>query len=159
MINFPMALLFISLIITFSIAYFQGNGMTPERAFIAYSVAIGINLIFSGLSHIFVPEIVAKAIGWKPCSEFQHEIGIANIAFGILSLLNYFTKYSALYSIIATTIWFWGNAVGHILSYLKTKNSSSGNIGWALYFDIFMPIIYFLLYYNILHDKIIKLMF
>jgi hypothetical protein len=148
MINLPMLILTVSLLITFLIAFIYGKGITKTKAFIAYTVAIGFYLIFAGFGHIFVPEIVAKGIGWKPSPEFQYEVGIANLVVGILSLLSYFTLRGALQTVIATTLWLWGNAIGHILSYIKTKNSASGNIGWAFYLDIIIPIISIVLYNN-----------
>ena len=149
MISLPIIILIISLIITFTVAYFQGNGMTRERALIAYLVSTGISMIFGGIGHIFFPSIVSKNIGWKVAPEFQFEIGIANIAFGILSLLTFFYRKEFIIStIIATSIWGWGNSVGHIHSYLKEGNISPGNTGWVLYFDILMPLISIFLYKN-----------
>lgn len=155
MISLPIIILIISLLLTFTVAYFQGNGMTRERALIAYLVATGISLIFGGIGHIFAPLKVSKQIGWKVAPQFQFEIGIANIAFGILSLLTFFyRKEFILSTIIATTIWGWGNSIGHIQSYLKEGNSSPGNTGWALYLDTLMPLISIFLYINIYHKYI-----
>jgi len=155
MISLPIIILIISLLLTFTVAYFQGNGMTRERALIAYLVATGISLIFGGIGHIFAPLKVSKQIGWKVAPQFQFEIGIANIAFGILSLLTFFyRKEFILSTIIATTIWGWGNSIGHIKSYLKEGNSSPGNTGWALYLDTLMPLISIFLYKNVYHKYI-----
>jgi len=155
MISLPIIILIISLLLTFTVAYFQGNGMTRERALIAYLVATGISLIFGGIGHIFAPLKVSKQIGWKVAPQFQFEIGIANIAFGILSLLTFFyRKEFILSTIIATTIWGWGNSIGHIQSYLKEGNSSPGNTGWALYLDSLMPLISIFLYINVYHKYI-----
>ena len=155
MISLPIIILIISLLLTFTVAYFQGNGMKRERALIAYLVATGISLIFGGIGHIFAPLKVSKQIGWKVAPQFQFEIGIANIAFGILSLLTFFyRKEFILSTIIATTIWGWGNSIGHIQSYLKEGNSSPGNTGWALYLDSLMPLISIFLYINVYHKYI-----
>ena len=155
MISLPIIILIISLLLTFTVAYFQGNGMTRERALIAYLVATGISLIFGGIGHIFAPLKVSKQIGWKVAPQFQFEIGIANIAFGILSLLTFFyRKEFILSTIIATTIWGWGNSIGHIQSYLKEGNSSPGNTGWVLYLDTLMPLISIFLYINVYHKYI-----
>jgi len=155
MISLPIIILVSSLIITFTVAYFQGSGMTRERALIAYLVATGFSMIFGGIGHIFFPSIVAKQIGWKVSPHFQFEIGIANIAFGILSMLTFFyRKEFILSTIIATTIWEWGNSIGHIHSYLKDTNVSPGNTGWALYFDILLPLISIFLYKNVYHKYI-----
>jgi hypothetical protein len=155
MLSLPIIILLSSLIITFTIAYFQGNGMTRERALIAYLVSTGFSMIFGGIGHIFFPAMVAKQISWKVAPQFQFEIGIANIAFGILSLLTFFyRKEFILSTIIATTIWGWGNSIVHILSYLKDKNVSPGNTGWALYLDLLFPLISIFLYKNVYNKYI-----
>ena len=155
MVSLPIIILIISLIITFTVAYFQGNGMTRERALIAYLVATGISLIFGGLGHIFAPLKVSKQIGWKVAPQFQFEIGIANLTIGILSMLTFFYRREFILStIIATTIWGWGNSIVHIRSYLKEGNISPGNTGWALYLDLLMPLISIFLYKNVYHKYI-----
>jgi hypothetical protein len=141
----PLVLLIIFLVIAFSIVAWMG--FTKKRALIAFLIASGCSLLFAGISHIFVPGIVADNIGWNVCPEFQYEIGIANILIGILLIFSfYFDNQWILAGIVASTIWGWGNALGHIISYKKTKNKKSGNVGWALYLDIFLPLISIILY-------------
>ena len=141
----PLLLLIIFLVIAFSIVAWMG--FTKKRALIAFLIASGCSLLFAGISHIFVPGIVADNIGWNVCPEFQYEIGIPNILIGILLIFSfYFDNQWILAAIVASTIWGWGNALGHIISYKNTKNKKSGNIGWALYLDIFLPIISIILY-------------
>jgi len=145
MIPLPVILFSIFLIIAFSIVAWKG--FTKQRVLLAFLIASGASMIFGGISHIFVPNIVAKNIGWPVCPQFQFEIGIANILVGILLILTYkFDNDWILAAIVASTIWGWGNALGHVISYKKDKNKSSGNIGWALYFDILLPIISIILY-------------
>jgi hypothetical protein len=155
MVSLPIIILGISLLFTFTVAYFQGNGMTRERALIAYFVATGFSLIFGGIGHIFAPLTVAKQIGWKVAPQFQFEIGIADIIFGILSMLTFFyRKEFILSTIIATTIWGWGNSIGHIHSYLKEGNDSPGNAGWILYLGLLSPLISIFLYKNMYNKYI-----
>ena len=117
----PLLLLIIFLVIAFSIVAWMG--FTKKRALIAFLIASGCSLLFGGISHIFVPGIVANSIGWDVCPEFQYEIGIANILIGILLIFSfYFDNQWILAAIVASTIWGWGNALGHIISYKKTKN-------------------------------------
>jgi hypothetical protein len=144
-IPIPVILFSIFLIIAFSIVAWKG--FTKQRVLLAFLIASGASMIFGGISHIFVPTIVAQNIGWPVCPQFQFEIGIANILVGILLILTYkFDHDWILAAIVASTIWGWGNALGHVISYKKDKNKSSGNIGWALYFDILLPIISIILY-------------
>jgi hypothetical protein len=145
MLDLPVILFIIFLILTFSIVAWKG--FSKKRVLLAFLITSGLSLLFAGISHIFMPDIVAKNIGWKSCPEFQYEIGIANILISILLLCSfYFDNQWILAAILASTIWGWGNAIGHIISYKKTKNTKSGNIGWVLYFDIFLPIISIILY-------------
>ena len=145
MLALPIILLSLFLIFFFSIVVWKG--FTKKRVLIAFLLATGCSLVFAGISHIFVPDIVANNIGWDVCPEFQYEIGIANILIGTLLILSfYFDNQWILAAIVASTIWGWGNALGHIISYIKNKNKKSGNIGWALYFDIFLPLISIILY-------------
>jgi hypothetical protein len=145
MLALPIILLSLFLIFFFSIVVWKG--FTKKRVLIAFLLATGCSLVFAGISHIFVPDIVANNIGWDVCPEFQYEIGIANILIGTLLILSfYFDNQWILAAIVASTIWGWGNALGHIISYNKHKNKKSGNIGWALYFDIFLPLISIILY-------------
>jgi hypothetical protein len=152
MIPLPLILFSIFLIIAFSIVAWKG--FTKYRVLIAFLIASGASMIFGGLSHIFVPNIVSQNIGWVSCPEFQYEVGIANILIGILLVLSYnFDNDWILAALVASTIWGWGNALGHIISYKKTKNKSPGNMGWALYIGIFPPIISIILYMIYKYDK------
>jgi len=152
MIPLPLISFIILLIIAFSIVAWKG--FTKYRVLIAFLMASGVNMMLGGLSHIFVPNIVSQNIGWASCPEFQYEVGIANILVGILLLLSYnFDNDWILAAIVASTIWGWGNAIGHIISYKKTKNKSPGNTGWALYIGVLLPIINIILYMINKYDK------
>ena len=145
--NLPIIILVTSFLICIGIAY--RHGLTKERILIAFLVSNGISLIFGGLSHIFVPKIVADNIGWQTSKNFQYEIGIANIILGILCVSTiYYRGNWILSAILATSLWGWGNAIGHLLSWKNEGNTKEGNIGWVFYLDIFLPIISIILYYN-----------
>ena len=145
MLQLPVILFSILLILAFSFVAWQG--FTKHRILLAFLISSGMSMLFGGMSHIFVPDIVAKNIGWKTCPEFQYEIGISNIIIGILLIMTfYFSNDWILAAVISSTIWGWGNAIGHIISYTKTNNKSPGNTGWVLYFNIFIPLISIILY-------------
>ena len=145
MIPLPIILACVFLIIAFSIVAWKG--FTKKRVLFAFLIATGCSLVFGGISHIFIPGLVAKNIGWNTCKEFQYEVGIANILVGILLICSFkFDNNWALAAILASTIWGWGNGIGHIISYTKTKNKNAGNMGWILYCDFLIPLISIILY-------------
>jgi hypothetical protein len=145
-------------------------GLTKLNILVSFLVASGFSLLLAGLTHIFQPQIAAKNIGWITNKHFQYEVGIANILVGLLCIGTLFFKQAQgkqaqgkqaqgkqaqggnqlwiLSAVVASTIWGWGNAIGHILSYLQEGNTNPGNIGWALYLDIFVPLTSILLYLN-----------
>jgi len=141
----PLIILAVSFGVALGVAY--NYGLTKEHILIAFLVSNGISLILGGLSHILVPNIVASGIGWKTCPPFQYEVGIANIILGILCLGTiHFRDSWILSTIVATSLWGFGNAIGHIMSLVNDGNRSPGNTGWALYLDIFLPITSIILY-------------
>jgi hypothetical protein len=105
---------------------------------------IGVGSIFSGLTQVFSPEMVAQSVGW-PNTPFLREVGFANISYGILGLLS--IRYRSFWAptIIAYTVFMWGAAIGHILNIQQTGNVAAGNAGTVLYLDILMPIFFIIL--------------
>jgi len=144
-INVPLLFLVVFLIITYSVAL--QKGLTPENILIAFLVGTGLSQFMGGMGHIFSPTRVAKSIGWPASPRFQYEVGIANIVVGLLCISTiYFRDNWILASIVASAIWGWGNAIGHILSWYYDDNTKGGNIGLMLYLDIFIPLISIILY-------------
>lgn len=107
---------------------------------------VGIGSIWAFMGHVFFANEVAAIIGWPPGSPFQFEIGIANLAFGVLGLLclkirdNFWIA-----TIIGFSVFYLGAAYGHIQNFLQTGNTAPGNIGFALYIDILVPIVLIIL--------------
>ena len=147
--NFPVLFLIIFLITAFGITAFFYK-LTKLNILLSFLAATGSSLLLAGAGHIFSPKIVAQNIGWQMNKYFQFEIGMANILVGVLCISTVFFKHAWLLpAITASTIWGWGNALGHILAYVQEGNKKPGNIGWALYLDIFLPLIAILLYLNL----------
>ena len=144
-INIPIISLIISYIITFSVAAFKG--LTLKRSLLAFIVGSGLGFIIGGLGHIFSPTIVAEGIGWPVSPYFQYEVGIANIMVGVLCIGTiFFNDDWILASIVAMTIWGYGNMIGHLISFFNDGNKNPGNIGWVLYLSTLTPIIGIILF-------------
>lgn len=105
-------------------------------------VMVGIGSIWAFMGHVFMADMVAATIGWPAGSPFQFEVGIANLSYGILGLLcwkfrdNFWTA-----TVTALSIFYLGDAYGHIINTMQTGNTAPGNTGFALYIDILIPIV------------------
>ena len=109
---------------------------------------IGVIGFWSFIGHIFYSRQTAKLIGWKS-NGFQWEVGMTDLAIGILGTLSYFDIYSSgfrLATIILSTIFLWGAAINHILEYIYKHNKSPLNSNIVLFYDILIP---FILLFNI----------
>ncbi len=106
------------------------------------AIAVGAGGFWAFIGHVFFANRVAAYIGWPQGSPFQFEVGLANLAFGILGLLciwirgNFWTA-----TIIGTSTFLLGDAYGHIRDMVVNGNYAPGNAGAPLYLDIIIPIL------------------
>ncbi|MBN1288607.1 MAG: hypothetical protein JXA49_03105 [Actinobacteria bacterium] len=92
-------------------------------------VLIGSTCLMAGLAHIFGGENIAADIGWQP-SPFEFEVGIANIAIGILGILCIWLRGEmVLAAVVAGSTWMFGNMIGHIRQMVINDNYAPGNAG------------------------------
>lgn len=110
---------------------------------------VGVMCIIGFIMHVFYPETTAQMIGWAPGSPFQFEIGMANLAFGVLGLLAFWLRghfWTA--TIIGVSVFMIGCFIGHVHQYYAHDNTATLNIGPFIWFnDLFLPITYLVLLY------------
>ncbi|HYB58931.1 MAG TPA: DUF6790 family protein [Candidatus Acidoferrales bacterium] len=105
-------------------------------------ISIGIASLIGFVGHVFFADSTAVSIGWPAGSPFQQEVAFANLAIGILGITcvwlrgNYWVA-----TVIAATIFLWGDAYVHIMDIVVRGNYAPGNAGGALYNDILVPLI------------------
>lgn len=110
------------------------------------SYLIFFNIGFMGLiafcGHIFKPNEIAALIGWAPGSPFQSEVGMADLAFGVLGILSiYFRGLFWFATILGASIFFLGDFFIHIIQY-NQGDIAPYNIGILVWFgDLFVPIL------------------
>lgn len=143
MSNFDLAMFILAVI--FIIVHFLIAGRRIRGSEIVYRwmafFALGFTGIYAFILHVFFPEMAATGIGWQT-SPFQFEVGMADLALGILGLLSFKANYGfRLATVIATAICFWGDAIGHVYQLVKFQNYSVGNAGSWLWMDIIIPLI------------------
>jgi hypothetical protein len=102
---------------------------------------LGVSEIYAFIMHTFFPSLAASTIGWA-ASPFQYEVGMANLGFGVIAILSFKASYGFRFAtVVATTCWLWGNALGHIYQMITHHNFRPGNAGSWFWMDIVIPII------------------
>ncbi len=105
-------------------------------------IMIGIGCIWAFIGHVFMSNFVATSIGWPAGNPFQLEVGVANLAFGILGILSIKIRDNFLLAtVIAASIFLLGAGIVHITNIMQTGNMAPGNAGFALLIDILIPVV------------------
>jgi len=103
--------------------------------------ALGLTGIYAFIMHVFFSDISAAAIGWAT-SPFQFEVGMADLAVGLLGVLSFRSHYSfRVATVIAAICILWGDAVGHIYQMIMFQNFNPGNAGSWFALDVIVPAI------------------
>jgi len=105
-------------------------------------IAFGIGSLTAGAFHVFNGPATAKMIGWAPGSPFQYEVGVADIAFGLVCVLCLFFRGSFwLAAILANSFFLFGAMIGHVRSLAESGNTAAYNIGPNIIFsDLILPL-------------------
>ena len=104
-------------------------------------LAVGATGIFTFICHVFFSESTAAHIGWQT-SPFQYEVGIADLVVGVLGVLAFRGNFGfRLATTLATTIWQWGDGVGHVRQMIVAHNYEPGNAGSLFWGDVLIPMV------------------
>lgn len=116
----------------------SGGGWEPT-VFWLLLLFVGFGGLYEGLFHLFDPARAAAEIGWKR-SPFQWEVGIADLMIGVLGVVGAFMSRSFRWAVVlAFTLWFWGDAVGHVRQMESARNFAPGNAGTWFWVDVLGP--------------------
>lgn len=103
---------------------------------------VGLAGILAFFGHSFEPQAaqIARQIGWPPGNPFQYEVGIANLAIGMIAILALWIRGTFWVApVVAASIWGYGNGIGHLIQWLVKGNYSPGNAGAPLVLDFLIP--------------------
>ncbi len=111
-------------------------------------IAVGASNLIAGFMHVFNGPATAKMIGWAAGSPFQYEVGVADMAFGLIAVLCIFFRGSFwLAAIIANSFFLFGCMIGHVRSLAESGNLAAYNIGPnIIIMDFLIPIVLIVLY-------------
>lgn len=102
---------------------------------------LGMLSLWAFIGHVIFPEEAAAVIGWMP-SPFQHEIGVANLGLGLMSLYAAFSTFQARVAAgIFAFCFLVGAGIGHIRDIVQTGNLAPGNAGPIMVTDFLTPIV------------------
>jgi hypothetical protein len=111
-------------------------------------IALLWNLVFFGAWGLFgvfshlgpYSGQIAEGIGYAP-SMFQWEVGFGDLVISVLGILAYWWRDRWLTAaVVAVAIAYWGDAIGHVMSYYSDGNTAPDNV-WAIPSDILQPLI------------------
>ena len=107
---------------------------------------VGLESLWAGLFHIFLPNVAAQSIGWT-ASPFQFEIGVADAAIGVVAIVSFWRSLNFKAAVIGYIVLFnIGVAIGHVHQAMSAGNFSANNFGLLLALTIvdavLLPILY-----------------
>lgn len=95
-------------------------------------LSVGVVSLWAGAFHVFFPNIAAQSIGWQ-VSPFQFEIGVADMAIGIVAILAFWRSLPFKSSVVLYIVLFYiGVAIGHVRDALEAGNFAANNFGLLL---------------------------
>lgn len=104
-------------------------------------LAVGIDGIWAGIFHIFLPQVASGQIGWQ-VSPFEFEIGVADLALGTAAVIAFWCSLSFKSGIAAYAILFYiGVAVGHFYQAFAHGDFSPDNFGLLLLITILRAVL------------------
>jgi uncharacterized protein DUF6790 len=109
-------------------------------------LSVGVEELWAGLFHVFVPQVAAASIGWA-VSPFQFEMGVADIAIGITAITSFWRSLQFKAAVIVyVTLSYAGVAIGHVREAVTSGNFSENNFGLLLLVTVvkivLLPILY-----------------
>jgi hypothetical protein len=108
---------------------------------------VGVQGFVFASGHLFFADSVADSIGWTRGSPFQFEVGLANLALGVLgALAPGHDRDWWLAALVAFSLFYFGAAIGHVREAVTQRNFAPGNVGAVLAFDVAAPALLITLY-------------
>jgi hypothetical protein len=95
-------------------------------------LAVGLDSLWAGIFHVFLPKIASAQIGWQP-SPFEFEVGISDISLGVVAVVSFWRSLAFQSAVAAYAIMFYvGVSVGHIVQALGQGDFAPDNFGLLL---------------------------
>ena len=110
----------------------SGSRSRERRLELFLLYLFGVGVAGSGIGgffgHVFISDPVAESIGWPTGNPFQLEVGVANLALGILGIVAMGRRDGFREAtVIAATVLGVGATVVHVMDVLESGNLAPGN--------------------------------
>ncbi|UXR65933.1 hypothetical protein EZJ49_06695 [Bdellovibrio bacteriovorus] len=104
-------------------------------------LSVGVDGVWVGLFHIFLPQVAAGFIGWQ-VSPFQYEVGVSDFALGVIGIMAFRRPLPFKAAVVTfASLFFVGAAIGHVREIVEAGNFSPGNGGLLLVITIIRPVL------------------
>lgn len=102
---------------------------------------VGATSLWAGIMHVFFPQTAAAYIGWQ-VSPFQFEVGMADLALGVVAWLAFRRPWEFRAAVVcAVSIFLLGDAIGHVREMIAAGNFAPGNAGVPFFTDVIAPVL------------------
>jgi hypothetical protein len=95
-------------------------------------LAIVVSYVWGGFFQVFFPDMAASSIGWAN-SPFQYEIGIADLAIGVVAIISFWRSLEFKTPVVIyITLFCLGVAIGHIFQAVEAHDYAANNFDLLL---------------------------
>jgi hypothetical protein len=137
--NFP-AISFV-LAIVIAVARRDGQRLSSRLLDWLLLLPVGLSFLWAGLFHVFAPQLAAASIGWGD-SPFQFEIGVADIAIGLVGIASFWRGLEFKGAVVAYIVLFdIGVAIGHVRQAVNHADYAANNFGVLLALTVILAVL------------------
>jgi|SRR5262245_6412313 len=109
-------------------------------------LSVGLENVWFGFFHMFLPEMAASSIGWKP-SPFEFEIGAADFSLGVIAILSFWRSLDFKAAVVLfVTLFYAGVTSIHVYEAVAAGNFAPNNFGLLLLLTVvkmvLLPVLY-----------------
>jgi hypothetical protein len=119
------------------------TGRRAADLYLLYTLVVGVGVggLFGAMGHLFAADKVAEQLGWATGSPFQTEVGLFDLAFGVLGICCIWFRGQWWYAVtLGWAIFAVGAAGVHLHEMAGTANNGALNAGSVLP-DLIVPIL------------------
>ena len=125
------------------VAGWRRDGRSAPRRLLDWLLllSVGVETLWAGLFHVFATQVAAASIGWQ-VSPFQFEVGVADIAIGLVAIIAFWRSLAFKSAVVGyITLFYAGVAIGHVQQAIQAQNFAPNNFGVLLVLTIVKAVI------------------